>query len=114
VPIWKDASSQNSGLKKEPVFGGVPLCSFTHIATNTTTVCKAEPGILHSITVNTKGATANVATVYDNATGAGTVIAVIDTVGAVGASYTFDVLCANGITVITATGTAADLTVCWI
>lgn len=91
----------------------VPTYNYAHIATLATTVVKASPGVLASICVNTKGATANVLTVYDNASAAsGTVIAVLDTTSALGC-YTYNVVTKNGIVVLTATGTAADVTVAW-
>lgn len=85
-------------------------CIYKHIATNTTTVVKSGAGVVHSITINTKGATANIATVYDNTAGSGTVIAIIDTTGNVG-TITLDVGFYTGLTIVTATGTAADITV---
>lgn len=85
---------------------------FTHITTNATTAVKTGPGLLGIITINTKGATANTATVYDSLAGSGTVIAVLDTTVAA-QSFFYNVVCNIGITVVTATGTAADITVSW-
>lgn len=48
---------------------------YKHITTATTTVCKYGAGTLHSIIVNNP--VNNTITVYDNTTGAGTVIAII-------------------------------------
>jgi hypothetical protein len=86
--------------------------SKSHIATNTTVTSKTGAGILHAITVSTKGATGNIATVYDNTAGSGTVIAVIDTTAGP-ATLVYDVAFTTGLTIVTATGTAADLTVAW-
>ncbi len=86
--------------------------SATHITSNTTTTPKTSSGLLHAISINTKGASANVATVYDNTAGSGTVIAVIDTTAQVSTLF-YDVVFNTGLTIVTATGTAADLTVCW-
>ena len=83
---------------------------YNHISTNTTTTVKSGSGILRSVTVNTKGATANTATVYDNTAGSGAVIAVIDTTASLG-TLRYDVVFSTGLTVVTASGTAADLTV---
>lgn len=83
---------------------------FSHITTNATTIAKSGAGVLHKVCVNTKGATANVATVYDNTAGSGTVIAVLDTTSSVGC-ISFDVAFATGLTIVTAAGTAGDLTV---
>jgi hypothetical protein len=64
---------------------------------------------LHSITINTRGTTANTATVFDSLTGTGTKLATIDTTSAVGA-LTYDVQFTNGLTIVTATGGNADIT----
>ncbi|HEV3262053.1 MAG TPA: hypothetical protein VG013_34700 [Gemmataceae bacterium] len=83
---------------------------YAHISTLTTTVVKSGAGYLHSIAINTKGASGNVATVYDNTTGSGTVIAVIDPTANL-QTLLYDVQFSTGLTIVTATGTAADLTV---
>lgn len=83
---------------------------FSHITTNATTTVKSGAGILHRICINTKGATANVATIFDNTAGSGTVIGVLDTTSGV-ACLVYDVAFATGLTIVTATGTAGDLTV---
>lgn len=96
---------------------GVPRIAsqyaFGRMSTNTTTTHKSGAGILHSIVINTPGLTANTATVYDNTAGSGTVIAVIDTTLVSTPCRIYDVAFATGLTVVTATGTAADLTVCY-
>lgn len=84
--------------------------SYSHITANTTTTIKTGIGILKKIVVNTKGASSNIATVYDNTTGTGTVIAVIDTTSEIGAME-YDLAFTTGLTIVTATGTPADLTV---
>jgi hypothetical protein len=81
-----------------------------HINSNTTTTLKSGAGLLHSICINTKGATANTATVYDNTAGSGTILAVIDTTAQV-QTLLYDIQFSIGLTIVTATGTAADLTV---
>lgn len=83
---------------------------FSHIATNTTTTVKSGAGIFHKMCVGTKGASANTATIYDNTAGSGTVIAIVDTVNITSQCLQFDLAFATGLTVVTATGTAADLT----
>jgi microcompartment protein CcmK/EutM len=85
--------------------------SFGRQTTNTTTTHKSGAGILHKIVVNTKGASANTATVYDNTAGSGTVIAVIDTVNINSQALEYDLAFATGLTIVTATGTPADLTI---
>ena len=72
-------------------------------ANGTTTV--AHPCTLHSVTVNTKGATANTLTISDGTN----VIAVIDTTA--GPSYyLFDAQCLTSLIATLAAGTAADVT----
>lgn len=82
---------------------------YSHISTLATTTIKSGAGTLHSISVNTVGAAANTATIYDSLTGTGTVIAVITTLSA--QTLLYDLAFATGLTIVTATGTAADLTV---
>lgn len=82
--------------------------SYTNITTSTTTLVKSGVGGLHSITVNTKGAT-ETATIYDSLTGSGTKIGTID-VSQPG-TFTFDVAFTLGLTIVTAGTTAADITV---
>ncbi len=84
---------------------------YVHVNTNATTVVKPAPGNLVSVCVNKLGASANTATIYDNTAGSGTVIAVIDTVGTGPACKNYNLAFTTGLTVVTATGTAADLTV---
>lgn len=84
--------------------------NYKNISTNATTVVKIGSGVLHSIIINDAGVSANTATVYDNTAGSGTVIATIDTVTTGG---TLDYGCdfSTGLTIVTATGTAANITV---
>lgn len=89
-----------------------PFFNPTNITTNTTTLVKTGTGILGGITINTKGATSNTATIFDSLTGTGTKIGTIDTTAAQG-TLLYDVLFVTGLTIVTATGTAADLTVEW-
>jgi hypothetical protein len=83
---------------------------FVHLNANGTTVVQAGAGVLQGININTKGASANTLTLYDNTAASGTVIAVIDTTGGT-AALRFDVKFATGLTAVLATGTAADITV---
>ena len=85
---------------------------FTHISTNTTTTVHATKANLLSVSINTKGASSNVATVYNGPVASADVVAVIDTTDSVG-TLEYGVRCPDGIYVVTATGTAADLTINW-
>jgi hypothetical protein len=72
---------------------------------------KASAGILHKVVINTKGASANVLSLYDTATTTtGTPIAVIDTTEAT-RNFVYDLGFTNGLAVGLATGTAADITI---
>jgi hypothetical protein len=62
--------------------------------------------------VNTKGGSANTATVDDAASATTPTVAVYDTTAFVGC-VVYNVKMNVGITVVTATGTAADITVVW-
>lgn len=80
-----------------------------HITTSTTTTPKTSAGLLSNFCVNTAGATANNATIFDSLTGTGKVLAVVDTT-IVGCKK-YDVGFLIGLTIVTATGTQADITV---
>ncbi len=84
--------------------------SFSHLNANGTTVIRTGAGMLGNVTINTKGATANTLTLYDNTAASGTVIAVIDTTAQVQV-LNFEVAFATGLTAVLATGTAADVTI---
>lgn len=85
---------------------------YARISTNATTTVKSGAGTLHAIIFNKVGASANTATVYDNTAGSGTIIALFDTTatGLLG-SIIYDLKFTTGLTIVTATGTAADITV---
>lgn len=84
--------------------------SFSNITSNATTTVKSGAGLLHTLCINTKGASANTATIYDNTAGSGTKIGTLDTTAGV-QCLTYDAVFATGLTIVTATGTAADITV---
>jgi len=84
--------------------------SSAHVTSNATTTIAGAPRILVSICINTKGASSNTATVYDNTAASGTVLGVIDTTAGIGC-LNYDIALSKGLTVVTATGTAPDLTV---
>lgn len=83
---------------------------YAHISSLATTPVKNGAGVLHNIAINTKGLTANIATVYDGPAATGAVIGVIDTTANVG-FVNFDVQFLTNLTIVTSAGTAADLTV---
>lgn len=83
---------------------------YKNITTNTTTTVKGGSGILHAIVINTKGATANTATIFDNTTNSGTKIGTMDTTTGVG-TILYDARFGTGLTIVTASGTAPDMTV---
>ena len=82
-----------------------------HIAANSAgAVIKTGRGQLGEVTINTKGATSNILTLYDGLTTGGTVIGIIDTTVAVG-TFLYDVRFETGLFYVLAGGTAADLTI---
>lgn len=94
---------------------------YTHVAAGTATTVVFTPqvtnqnsgAVLHTITINTKGASANTLSVYNNTSAvAADLIAIIDTTSGVNSLF-YDVICNQGITVVSATGTGADFTVTW-
>jgi hypothetical protein len=84
---------------------------FANIAANGTTVIKAGAGVLERIVVNKKGASANDVTIYDGEDDSGIKIATLDTVNGTIGAIEYGVAFTNGLTLVLATGTAADLTV---
>ena len=84
--------------------------SFSNINTNTTTTVKSGAGVLKRIVVNKVGALLNTCTIYDNTTATGTIIGTIDLVHTQ-MVFEYDVVFNTGLTIVTATGTAADLTI---
>lgn len=82
--------------------------SFVNITTATTTAVKASGGVLERIIVNTAGAGSTL-TIYNNTAGSGAKVGTMTT--AAQCSQTFNVACSTGITVVTASGTPADITV---
>jgi hypothetical protein len=85
---------------------------YTNITTNTTTTVKSGAGVLHSVSVNTKGAT-ETAQMYDNTAGSGTKIGLID-VTLTQDTLIYDLQFQTGLTIVTAGTTPADITVAWL
>ncbi len=84
--------------------------NYENINTNTTTVVKSGSGVLKRIVVNKVGGASNTCTIYDNTTATGTIIGTIDPVHTQ-MVFEYDVVFNTGLTIVTATGTAADLTI---
>lgn len=84
-----------------------------NLSANGTTTLKSAAGWLHSIAINTKGATGNTLTVYDNTAASGTKLATIDTTSQI-QSLLFDLTFNTGLTVVLANGTSADITVSYL
>lgn len=95
------------------VGGSISRPVSNNITTNTTTVLKRGPGTLHGVIIGISGATSNTATIYDNTAASGTIIATLNTTqntgfiqfSSVGVDFNI------GLTVVTATGTAPNITV---
>lgn len=71
---------------------------------------KNVPTSFFGVTINTKGASGNTLTIYDNTSGTANVVAVIDTTSALGFVAYCGGSLVNGLTYAMATGTAADVT----
>jgi len=98
--------------------------NYQNITSNTTTTIFSgigpnyvgtPMGILHTIVVNGAGATGGTITIYDSATGSGETVATINVPNAA-SSFTaiYDIQLNFGLTIVTATMTAPDITVTWI
>ena len=83
---------------------------FANINTNTTTTVKSGAGVLKRIVVNKIGTSSNTCTIYDNTTATGTIIGTIDPVHTQ-MVFEYDLVFSTGLTIVTANGTAADITV---
>lgn len=93
-----------------------PKYNYTNIpAGQATSVIKASAGILRSITFHGAATATNTTTVYDNASGAGTVIArPAATAVTAPTTVTYDIAFTTGLTIITATANGCDMTVAWL
>jgi hypothetical protein len=79
------------------------------VAGTAATLVKTGAGTLKRLCINTKGASANTIKVYDGLSAAGTLIATID--GTSDRDHNYDVAFGTGLTIVSATGTGADMTV---
>lgn len=83
----------------------------SNITTNTTTVLKRGSGTLRRIIINTNGAINNTAAIRDGVDASGALIGTINTTAAVGGVFEYNLDFFTGLTIVTATGTAANITV---
>ena len=105
-PLPTDAATESTLVALNNKFN---TNSFSNINTNTTTTVKSGAGVLKRIVVNQVGALSNTCTIYDNTTATGTIIGTIDPHTHM--VFEYDVVFNTGLTIVTATGTAADLTI---
>lgn len=82
-----------------------------NITTLATTVLKRGAGTLRRIIINTNGATNNTAAIRDGVDVSGALIGTINTTAAVGGVFEYNLDFFTGLTIVTATGTAANITV---
>jgi hypothetical protein len=85
--------------------------SYTNITANATTTIKSGAGYLASILVGNHGSTGDVITLYDNTAASGTKIGTFTTlIGAAPSVIEINTGFTTGLTAVTATGVAFDLT----
>jgi hypothetical protein len=95
----------------------IGAASYTGISTNGTTVVRNQPGILWGMNVLTAGASSNTLVIYDGTSSSANVLMGTYTnvgTGSFGPGPSgVGVICLTGITVVSATGTAAVCNVLW-
>ena len=93
-----------------------PTYTHTYVAAGqATTVIKSSPGLLHSVTFWAAAAATNVTTIYDHASGSGTIIGLpAATAVTFPTTVILDVSFTVGLTVITATANGSPMTFAWI
>ncbi len=99
----------NNALEQSPKTQIGPY-NAVNITTKTTTLIRTGLSLLHTVTINTKGAASNTLAIYDGIDATGTLLATIDTTVTYG-TLIYDIGCITGICVVSATGTQADITV---
>lgn len=114
VPVT--VASDQGSINVAPQAIATGGATYAHVAAGqATTVIKASAGTLYAITFNSAAAATNVTTIYDNATGSGTVIAIpAATTATVPTDLNFGptgLNFANGLTIITTTANGSDMTV---
>ena len=114
VPVSLSSSPLPTGAATESTLAALNnkfnTNSFSNINTNTTSTVKSGAGVLKRIVVNKVGASSNTCTIYDNTTATGTIIGTIDPVHTQ-MVFEYDLAFSIGLTIVTANGTAADITV---
>jgi len=85
--------------------------TYRNLLANATTTLKTGPGKLYRIVINNAGVSGNTLTIYDNTAASGTLVGVVDTVELNGRVLEYNLNLQTGLTVVMATGTAADITV---
>ncbi len=95
----------------QPVITKPASSSYLHLNANGTTTVKSGAGVLRRIVINTRGGILNTLTIYDNTTATGAVIGVVDTSVAEAGAFDYELDFTTGLTVVLASGTAADITI---
>jgi hypothetical protein len=113
---WDRQRGNTVGTSSIPTADVTGGASFLNIAAGqATTVVKASAGTLYSIVLNSAATATNTTVIYDNATGAGTVIGrPAVTTATVPTTLNFGptgIAFANGLTIITAVANGGDMTV---
>jgi len=89
-----------------------PGPQFFHINTLSTNVIKLGPGTMQRMCINTPGTASNAITIYDNTAGSGKVIAsFVASAQSSAVEFDYNVPFFTGLTVVSATGTSADVTI---
>ena len=109
------ATGGTGGTGGLPNHNSIPIPPYLlskNITTNTTTVVKTSAGVVGCVIINSPGGSSNTATIYgtNNSTYYGK-LATIDTTVTGNPERCYGMIGSDGITVVTATGTAADLTI---
>ena|ERR1700694_5974507 len=111
--VYKNLQVDTSGIMVMPTVNtlATPIAyNYTHISTAATTTVKSGTGTLSRIVVNTIGGTSTLV-IYDSVTGSGTVIGAFTTL--VQGSFNMNIAFTNGLTIVTAGVTQADVTIIW-
>lgn len=83
-----------------------------NLAAAATTLVDTGAGVLHAVTVNSKGTVASTVSIYDGLTAAGTLLAVIDSLNQVG-TFGFDIAYSVGLCIVITGTVAPNITVAY-